>query len=60
MTPDWGAELLRVIKCAPHPCAVPSANWTTTLLAACLGRSTGITVSAEAVRLRLDALGSVC
>jgi len=32
----------------------------TPLPATCPGRSTGIAVSTETVRLRLDALGSVC
>ena len=39
---------------------MPSANWTTSLLAAYRVRVTGMTVSAETVRLRLYANGSVC
>jgi hypothetical protein len=38
----------------------PGRRQFTPLPAACPGRSTGIAVSAETVRLRLDALGSVC
>ncbi|NJK32089.1 MAG: winged helix-turn-helix domain-containing protein [Deltaproteobacteria bacterium] len=44
----------------PHTLGVPSANWTTTLLATYLARVTGIVVSEETVRLRLHANGFVC
>ena len=33
VTPEWKAELLRVIDLDPHTVGVPSANWTTGLLA---------------------------
>src|SRR5229473_377223 len=33
VTPEWKAELLRVIDLAPHTVGVHSANWTTGLLA---------------------------
>lgn len=60
VTPEWQAELLRVIELDPHTLEVPSANWTTTLLAEYLARVTGIRVSEETVRLRLHATGYVC
>lgn len=60
ITPAWEAELVRVIDLDPHTLEVPSANWTTSLLAAYLARVTGITVSEETVRLRLHANGYVC
>ncbi len=60
VTPAWEAELLRVIELDPHEVGVPSANWTTGLLAAYLGRQTLIQVGAEAVRHYLHAHGYVC
>ena len=60
MTPEWKAELLRVIDLDPHTVGVPSANWTTNLLAVYLATQTGITVTAETVRLYLHAAGGVC
>ena len=51
VTPAWQAELLRVIDLDPHTVGVPSANWTTRLLASYLATQTGITVTAETVRL---------
>ena len=60
VTPEWKAELLRVIDLDPHTVGVPSANWTTGLLAAYLATTTGITVTAETVRLYLRAAGYVC
>jgi transposase len=60
VTPKWEAELLRVIELDPHTLDVPSANWTTTLLAEYLARLTGIRVSEETVRLRLHSNGYVC
>jgi transposase len=65
VTPAWQEELLRVIELDPHehPRAgtrVPSANWTTGLLAGYLAQQTGIAVDAETVRQRLHRLGYVC
>lgn len=60
ITSAWETELLRIIDLDPHTLDVPSANWTTTLLAEYLARVTGITVSEETVRLRLHANGYVC
>jgi putative transposase len=58
--PAWKAALLRVIDLDPHTVGVPSANWTTGLLATSLATKTGITVTAETVRLYLRAAGYVC
>jgi transposase len=60
VTPEWKAELLRVIDLDPHTVGVHSANWTTGLLATHLAATTGITVTAETVRLYLHAAGYVC
>ena len=60
VTPAWRAELLRVIELDPHDVGVPSANWTTGLLAEYLAQQTGIAVDAETVRQRLHRLGYVC
>jgi transposase len=60
VTPAWQAELVRVIELDPHDVGVPSANWTTGLLADYLARQTGIAVDAETVRQRLHRLGYVC
>src|SRR5262245_17872242 len=58
--PEWKAELLRVIDLDPHTVGVPSANWTTGLLARYLAAKTQITVTAETVRLYLRAADYVC
>jgi transposase len=60
VTPAWEAELLRVIETDPHECGVPSANWTTPLLAAYLAAKSGIAVDPETVRRALHRLGYVC
>jgi transposase len=60
VTPEWKAELLRVIELDPHTVGVPSANWTTSLLTTYLATKTRITVTAETVRLYLRAAGYVC
>lgn len=60
VTPAWEAELLRVIELDPHAVGVPSANWTTGLLAAYLAEHTGIAVSDERVRQALHAHDYVC
>jgi len=60
VTPEWEAELLRVIELDPHQVGVQSATWTTKLLAEYLARKTGITVGQEAVRVYLHRHGYVC
>jgi transposase len=60
VTPAWKAELRRVIDLDPHTVGVRSANWTPSLLAVYLATRTGITVTAETVRLYLHAAGGVC
>jgi transposase len=44
----------------PHEVGQETANWTTELLAECLGQQTGITVTHETVRVYLNAHGYVC
>jgi transposase len=60
VTPAWEAELLRVIELDPHAVGVPSANWTTGLLATYLAQVTGLAVDPETVRLYLHAHDYVC
>ena len=60
VTPEWHAELLRVIDLDPHTVGVRSANWTTRLLATYLAGKTQVAVTAETVRLYLHATGDVC
>jgi transposase len=60
VTIDWTSELLRVIELDPHTVGVSSANWTTGLLATYLADKTGVTVSAETVRIALHRHGYVC
>ena len=60
VTPAWEAELLRVIDLDPHTVGVPTANWTTQLLADYLAQTTGIKVSLETVRTSLHAHDYVC
>jgi transposase len=60
ITPEWTAELLRVIELDPHDVGVQSATWSTGLLAAYLARQTGIAVSNETVRQTLHAHDYVC
>jgi len=60
VTAAWRAELVRVIEVDPRSVAVPSAVWTTRLLAAYLGRATGVAVGLETVRRHLHAAGYVC
>ena len=60
VTPAWEAELLRVIELDPQAVGVPSANWTTRLLADHLAGTTGVAVSAERVRVALHARDYVC
>lgn len=60
VTLAWLSELGRVIDLDPHEVDVPSANWTTGLLADYLARQTGIVVEQETVRRHLHRLGYVC
>ena len=60
VTPAWEAELLRVVELAPHAVGVPSANWTTRLLADHLAQQTGVSVGQETVRQALRAHDYVC
>jgi transposase len=60
VTPEWQAELLRVIDRDPHTVGVSSAHWTTGLLTTYLATKTQITVTAETVRLYLQKAGYVC
>ena len=55
VTPEWEAELLD-----PHAVGVPSANWTTRLLADHLATAAGVRVSPETVRLALHTRDYVC
>jgi transposase len=56
----WQAELLRVIELDPHSVGVPSATWTTQLLADYLARTTGHRTGIETVRRQLHQAGYVC
>ena len=60
VTPDWQAELRRVIALSPRAVGVPSAIWTTGLLAAYLAEATGQRVGLETVRDHLHRAGYVC
>jgi transposase len=60
VTPACEAELPRVIELDPHAVGVPSATWTTGLLARYLADHTGIAVSDETVRPYLLAHDYVC
>lgn len=60
VTPAWEAALRRVIDLAPRAVGVPSAVWTTELLAAYLAEATGLRVSLETVRVHLHRLEYVC
>ena len=58
--PAWAAELERVVELDPHAVGVPSAVWTTRLLADYLAGATGHRAGIETVRLALHRLGFVC
>ena|SRR5438445_4183270 len=60
VTAAWEAELLRVIALSPREVGVPSATWTTDLLAGYLAAATGQRVSPETVRVHLHRLEYVC
>ncbi len=58
--PTWLAELGRVIDLDPRSVGVPSAVWTTRLLATYLAGVTGHRTGIETVREHLHRLGYVC
>jgi transposase len=60
VTPEWKAELLRVIDLDPPTVGGRSAHWTTSLWATYLAAKTQVAVTAEPVRLSLRAAGGVC
>jgi transposase len=60
VTLTWKAELERVVELDPHTVGIPSANWTTQLLASYLYEQTGIKTGQETVRLYLHQSGFVC
>jgi len=60
VTPEWEAELVRVVDLSPREVEVGSANWTTGLLAEYLSGKTGIGVSQETVRHYLHEHGYAC
>jgi transposase len=57
VSPEWQSELRRVIDLDPHEVGVPSANWTTGLLAGYLKGKTEVAVDQETVREHLHRLG---
>lgn len=58
--PAWVAELRRIIELDPHAVGVPSALWTTPLLATYLAEQTGHATSDETVRRYLHRFDYVC
>lgn len=60
VTAAWTDELLRVIERDPHELGVPTATWTTALLADYLAEQTHVRLSPETVRLALHAHDYVC
>jgi transposase len=58
--PAWRAELERVVELDPRPVGVPSAVWTTRLLADYLAGATGHRAAGDTVRAWLHRLGFVC
>jgi transposase len=56
----WEAELRRVVELDPRPLGVPSAVWTTRLLAEYLAGVTGHRAAVDTVRVWLHRLGFVC
>ena len=58
--PSWDAELRRVIDLDPHDVGVPSALWTTGVLAGYLAVQTGHATSDETVRRYLHRYDYVC
>lgn len=60
VTPEWEAELGRVIDLDPRSLDVPSANWTLELLTGYLKKQTNVSVDQETTRRHLRRLGYVC
>jgi transposase len=60
VTRAWLAELRRVIELDPHRVGVPTAIWSTRLLAAYLAEATGHRAGIETVREHLHHAGYVC
>jgi len=60
VTPEWKAQLERVVELDPHAVGVPSANWTTGLLAEYLRHRTGLELSQATVGRHLHQAGFVC
>jgi putative transposase len=58
--PAWRAELERVVDLDPRAVGVPSAVWTTRLLADYLASATGHRAAGATVRVWLHRLGFVC
>jgi transposase len=58
--PAWRAELARVAEGDPRAVGVPSAVWTTRLLAEYLAGATGHRAAIDTVRAWLHRLGFVC
>ena len=58
--PAWVAALERVVELDPRAVGVPSAVWTTRLLADYLAAATGHRAGIETVRLALHRLGFAC
>ncbi len=56
----WQAELERVVELDPHEVRVPSAVWTTRLLAEHLAGAPGHHAAIDTVRVWLHRLGFVC
>jgi transposase len=56
----WQAELERVVELDPRALGVPSAVWTTRLLAEYLAGATGHRAAIDTVRVWLHRLGFVC
>jgi transposase len=56
----WQAELERVVEVDPRAVGVPSAVWTTRLLAGYLAEATGHRAAIDTVRAWLHRLGFVC
>jgi transposase len=58
--PAWRAELERAVERDPREAGVPSAVWTTRLLADYLAGATGHRAAIDTVRVWLHRLGFVC
>lgn len=60
VTPAWEQALAQAVRQSPQACGVARPTWTAPLLAAYLGRQTGIVVSERTVRRGLARLDLVC